>query len=64
MGANRWEEAWGTAIKWGRKNLKTLKKNTIEQASQVQRFMNPENLTETTVTDTTVSNTTNMGSNP
>lgn len=30
----RWEDAWQIAIKWGRKNLKTLKQTTIEQASK------------------------------
>lgn len=36
----RWEEAWQIAIKWGRRNIKTLQESTILQASEVvQTFM-------------------------
>lgn len=46
----RWEDAWQIAIKWGRKNLKTLKQTTIEQASKaVIAFMNPEEQKTTTI---------------
>lgn len=31
----RWQEAWQTAIKWARRNLKILQESTIQLASQM-----------------------------
>lgn len=35
MYRTRWEAAWQIAIKWARRNLKTLQEPTIDLASQV-----------------------------